>query len=45
MKKMYWFIFNESGEIISKEFDTEQEAENAMKNGDYDADEIPEYVD
>lgn len=45
MKKMYWFIFNQCGEIISKEYETEKEAENAMKNGSYDVDEVPGYVD
>ena len=42
---MYWFIFNAEGEIISKEFLTEHEAEEAMKNGNYDKDEIASFVD
>lgn len=45
MKKMYWFVFNQNGEIISKEYETEKEAENAMENGGYDDGEVPEYVD
>lgn len=45
MKKLYWFIFNSSGEIISKEFETEEAAQNALKNGYYDEGETPEYVD
>lgn len=42
---MKWFIFNESGEIISESFDSEEEALEAMNNKEYDSDEIAEYVD
>ena len=45
MTKMYWFIFNHNGEIISKEYETEKEAESALKNGSYDDGEVPAYID
>lgn len=45
MKKMYWFIFNASGEIISKEFESEEAAKLALTNKEYDEGETPDYID
>jgi hypothetical protein len=45
MKKTFWFVFNEDGEIISKEFETEKEAEQAMNEKHYDDGETAAYVD
>jgi hypothetical protein len=45
MKKMYWFIFNSNGEIISKEYGSEKAAENALANHEYDDGESPDYID
>ena len=42
---MKWFIFNEYGEIISDAFESEEKAIEAMNNGEYDSDEIANYVD
>lgn len=42
---MRWFIFNEYGQIISDSFESEEKALEAMNNGEYDSDEIADYVD
>ena len=44
-KKEYWFIFNSNGTIISKEYETEEEAKKALSDGLYDDGESPEYID